>query len=59
MHQSPKDIPLALSPNLISDKFKKAIATTLLKYLKTDVDKPELPKVYRDNTLHEFINNDS
>ena len=59
MHQSPKHIPLALSPNLISDKIKKAIATTLLKYLKTDVDKPELPKVYRDNTLHEFINNDS
>ena len=59
MHQSPKHIPLALSPNLISDKIKKAIATTLLKYLKTDVDKPELPKVYRDSTLHEFINNDS
>ena len=57
MHQSPKHIPLALSPNLISDKIKKAIATTLLKYLKTD--KPELPKVYRDSTLHEFINNDS
>ena len=37
----------------------KPIATTLLKYLKTVVDKPELPKVYRDSTLHEFINNDS
>ena len=59
MHQSPKHIPLALSPNLISDKIKKAIATILLKYLKTVVDKPELPKVYRDSTLHEFINNDS
>ena len=59
MHQSPKHIPLALSPNLISDKIKKAIATSLLKYLKTDVDKLELPKVYRDSTLHEFINNDS
>ena len=59
MHQSPKHIPLALSPNLISDKSKKAIATTLLKCLKTVVDKPELPKVYRDSTLHEFINNDS
>ena len=32
--------------NLISDDIKKAIATTLLKYPKTDVDdKPELPKV--------------
>ena len=59
MLQSPNHIPLALSPNLISDKIKKAIATTLLKYLKTVVDKPELPKVYRDSTLHEFINNDS
>ena len=58
MHQSPKHIPLALSPNLIGDKIKKAIATTMLKYLKTYVDKPELPKVYRDSTLHEFINND-
>ena len=53
MHHSPKHIPLALSPNLISDKIKKAIATTLLKYLKTVVDKPELPKVYRDSTLHD------
>ena len=43
MHQSPRHIPLALSSNLISDKIKKASATTLLKYPKTDVDKPELP----------------
>ena len=28
MHQSPKHIPLALSSNLISDKIRKAIATT-------------------------------
>ena len=62
MHQSPKHIPLALSPNLISDKIKKAIATTLLKYLKTVVDKPELPK-YIETVLcmsssimiHEYI----
>ena len=59
MHQSPRHIPLALSSNLISDEIKKAIATTLLKYPKTDVDKPELPKVYEDNTLHGFINNES
>ena len=38
---------------------KKAIATTLLKYPKTDVDKPELPKVYEDSTLHGFINYES
>ena len=44
MHQSPRHIPLALSSNLISDEIKKAIATTLLQYPKTEVDKPELPK---------------
>ena len=59
MHQSPWHIPLALSSNLISDEIKKARATTLLKYAKADVDKPELPKVYKDSTLHEFINNKS
>ena len=59
MYQSPKHIPLALSSNLISDKIKKAIATILLKYPKTDVDQPKLPKVYKDSTLHGFINNDS
>ena len=52
MHQSPQHIPFALSSNLISDEIKKAIATTLLKYPKTDVDKPELPKVYKDSILY-------
>ena len=37
---------------------KKAIATILLKHPKTDVDKPELPKVYEGSTLHGFINNE-
>ena len=59
MHQAPKHIPLAVSSNLISDNFKKAIATTLLKYPKTDVDKPELPKVDKDSTVHGFIYNES
>ena len=59
MHQSPRHIPLALSSILISDEVKKAIATTLLKYPKTDVEKPELPKVYEESTLHGFINNES
>ena len=59
MHQAPKHISLALSSNLISDEIKKAIATTLLKYLKTDVDKPQLPKVYKGSTVHGFINNES
>ena len=59
MHQSPRHIPLALSSNLISDEIKKAIATTLLKYPKTDEEKPELPKVYEDSTIHGFINNES
>ena len=59
MHQAPKHIPLALSSNLISDEIKKASATTLLKYPKTYVDKPELPKVYKDSTVHGFINNES
>ena len=59
MHQSPKHIPLALSSKLISDEIKKAIATTLLKYLKTDVDQPELPQAYKDSALHGFINNES
>ena len=57
MHQSLRHIPLALSSNLISDEIKKAIATTLLKYPKTGVDKPELPKEYEDSTQHGFINN--
>ena len=38
---------------------KKDIATILLKYPKTDVDKPELSKVYENNTLLGFINNES
>ena len=59
IHQSPRRIPLALSSNLISDEIKKAIATTLLKYLQTDVDKPELSKVYKDSTPNGFINNES
>ena len=59
MHQSPRHIPLALSSNLITDESKKAIATTLLKYPKTDVHKPEQPKVYEDSPLHGFINNES
>ena len=59
MHQLPRHIPLALSPNLISDEIKKVIATTLLKYSKTDVDKPEVPKVLEDRILHELINNES
>ena len=59
MHQSPRNIPLALSLNLISDEIKKSIATTMLKYPKTDVDKAELPEVYEDSTLHGFINNES
>ena len=59
MHQSPRHIPLTLSSNLISDEIKKAIATTLLKYSKTDVDKPEPPKVYEDSTLHWFVNDES
>ena len=59
IHQSPKRIPLAVSSNLISDEIKKAVATTLLKYPKTDVDKPELPKVYEDSTLHGLINNET
>ena len=59
MHQSPKHIPLARSSNLISDEIKKTIATTLLKHPKTDVDKPELPKVYKDSTVLGFINNES
>ena len=55
MHQSPRHIPLALSPNLISNEINllnhcyKTIATTLLKYSKTDVDNPKLPKVYIDS----------
>ena len=53
-HQSPRHIPLALSSNLSSDEIKKAIATTLLKHPKTDVDKPELPTIYDDSTLHEL-----
>ena len=42
-------------------KIKKVIATTLLKYPKTDfqINKPELPKVYEESTLHAFINNES
>ena len=44
IHQSPKHIPLALSSNF-SNEIKKAMATTLLKCPKTDVDKPELTKV--------------
>ena len=52
MHQSPRHIPLALSSNLISDEIKKTLATTLLKYPKTDIDMPELPKVQQDSTLH-------
>ena len=59
IHQSPKRIPLAVSSNLISDEIKKAVATTLLKYPKTDIDKPELPKVYEDSTLHGLINNET
>ena len=46
MHQSAKHISLALFSNLINDEIKEAIATTLLKYPKTAVDEPELPKVY-------------
>ena len=63
MHQSPRRIPLALSLNLISNEinllnhYYKTIATTLLKYPKTDVDELKLPKVYIDSTLHGFINN--
>ena len=49
MHQSQNHIPLALSSNLISDKIKKAIATTLLKYPKTDAKKLELPRVHEDS----------
>ena len=52
VHQSPRHIPLALSSNLISDEIKKAIATTKLKHPKIDVEKPELPKIYEDSTLH-------
>ena len=52
-------MPLALSSNVISDEIRKAIATTLLKYPKTDVDKQALPKVYEDSTLHWFINDQS
>ena len=59
MRQSPKHIPLALSSNLIKDEIKKAIATTYLKYPETDVDKQELPEVYKDSTVHGFINNES
>ena len=59
MHQLPRHTALAISSNLIRDKIKKTIATTFLKYPKTDVDKPQLPKVYEDNTLHGFINNES
>ena len=58
-HQSPRRLPLEVPSNLISDEIKKSIATTLLKYLKTDVDNPELPQVYEDNTLRGFINNES
>ena len=58
---SPRQIPLVLPLNLVSDEIKKAIATALLKYLKTDfqIDKPELPKGYEDSTQHGFINNES
>ena len=59
MHQLPKHIPIALSLNLICEEIKKAIATSLLKYPKRDVNKPELPKVYKNSTLHGFINNES
>ena len=64
MHQSPRHIPLALTSNSIRDEIKKAIAITLLKHPKTDVDKPEPPKVYEDSTVlcmgssvmnHEYI----
>ena len=43
---------------MVSDEIKKAIATTLLKYPIThfQIDKPELPKVYKDSTLYGFIN---
>ena len=55
------NIPLALSLNLVSDEIKKAIATTLLKYPKTDfrIVKPEQPKIYEDSIVQGFINNES
>ena len=42
----PRYIPLALFSNLVGDETKKATATTMLKYLKTDfrIGKPELHK---------------
>ena len=48
MQGYPGHMLLALSSNLISDDIKKAIATTLLNYPRTNVDKQELPKVYED-----------
>ena len=43
----------------MSDEIKKSIAAALLKCPKTDVDKPELAKVYKDSSLQGFINNES
>ena len=42
----PRYIPLTLFSNLVCDETKKAIATTVLKYPKTDfrIGKPELQK---------------
>ena len=42
----PRYIPLALFSNLVGDETKKATATTVLKYPKTDfrIGKPELQK---------------
>ena len=42
----PRHIPFALFSNLVGDETKKAIATTLMKYSKTNfgIGKPELLK---------------
>ena len=56
MHQSPRHVPLALSSNLINNAIKKAIGTTFLKYPKTDINKPELLKVYEDSNRYGLIN---
>ena len=57
----PLNIPLALFSNLVGDETRKAIATTVMKYLKRDfgIGKPELPKICKDSTRQGFINNKS
>ena len=55
-----KHVPPALFSNLGGNRTEKAIATTVLKYPKTDfgIGKPYLPKGYEDSTLQGFINNE-